>query len=396
LSKPSAPRLGCLIALFCALGPSPAAAVQLGSPDQILSLELHAFGSQGFMVSTANNYLAKTTQGNFEFTELGVNFTKPLTQKLRMGFQLFTRKLGAIGNFDIKLDWFYIDYRVRDWFGLRIGRTKLPFGLYNDSSDADSARVPVLLPQSIYPTQSRDYLLAQTGAELYGYVRLGRGGALDYRVYGGTIFLDVPVQAASPVQIVDLRVPFLVGGRLMWETPLDGLRLGASAQYLRLDTNLIVNPAAGLGPGGPLHLVAPIAMWIASIEYAAHNFLVAAEYSRWHTEANSSNEMIVPSGTTVSERTYVMASYRVNRWFQPGAYYSFLVPDVTKRRGRENLQHDIAATLRFDINPYWLIKLEGHFMAGTAYLNPTLNDGVPLALLDRYWGFILLKTTAYF
>ena len=57
------------------------------------------------------------------------------------------------------------DYRFKDWLGIRAGRVKIPFGLYNDSSDVDSARVPILLPQSLYPTLNRDFLLAQTGGQ---------------------------------------------------------------------------------------------------------------------------------------------------------------------------------------------------------------------------------------
>ena len=98
-----------------------------------------------------------------------------------MGVQIFARDLGPIGDYGVKADWFYLDYRWRDWLGVRAGRNKIPFGLYNDASDADSARVPVLLPQSVYPTRNRDFLLAQTGVEVYGYLGLGPGGALDYR-----------------------------------------------------------------------------------------------------------------------------------------------------------------------------------------------------------------------
>ena len=50
---------------------------------------------------------------------------------------------------------------------------RLPFGLYNDINDIDAARVPILLPQSIYPATSRDYLLAQTGFLLIRAYSLG-------------------------------------------------------------------------------------------------------------------------------------------------------------------------------------------------------------------------------
>ena len=37
--------------------------------------------------------------------DVGINLTVPLTNKLRMGMQLFSRKLGNVGNFEIKADW---------------------------------------------------------------------------------------------------------------------------------------------------------------------------------------------------------------------------------------------------------------------------------------------------
>jgi hypothetical protein len=60
------------------------------------------------------------------------------------------------------------------------------------------------------------------------------------------------------------------------------------------------------------------------------------------------------------------------------------------------MQHDVAATLRFDITENWLLKLEGHYMSGTAAVSPALNDNTPLNLLERNWVVFLAKTTAYF
>jgi hypothetical protein len=56
----------------------------------------------------------------------------------------------------------------------------------------------------------------------------------------------------------------------------------------------------------------------------------------------------------------------------------------------------VAATLRFDINSHWLVKLEVHYMRGTAALSSPLNDGRRLVDLTRTWGLFLVKTTAYF
>lgn len=366
-------------------------------------IAVHGFVSQGYVKSLRNAYLANSDgAGSFEFTEAGINFTKGLSEKLRVGTQLFTRDLGPLGNYEAKFDWFYLDYRFWDWLGLRVGRTKLPFGLYNETSDVDAARVPILLPQSVYPVQSRDYLLAQTGAELYGYVPVGQAGALEYRLYGGTIYLD----PGSSDRVMDFSVPYLMGGRLMWLTPLEGLQVGGSLQALRLDAtfSLDAETIAGLeaqggeAPAnfdGVVDVEIPAMLWVASAEYAYQGFLAAAEYSRWHVGFESSVPSLVRENDTTSERMYALLSYQVTDWFTPGLYYSVLFPDVRRRTGRDAYQHDVAATLRYDLHEHWLLKLEGHYMRGTAALSASLNDAPPSRLVPD-WGVFLAKTTAYF
>src|SRR5207249_3602400 len=129
-----------------------------------------------------------------------------------------------------------------------------------------TARVPILLPQSVYPVQNRDVLLAQTGGELYGYLPLAEMGALEYRAYAGTIFLEVTTPSSGPFTIEGLGVPYLVGGRLMWETPVQGLRLGGSVQGLELNAKL------GFGATDVM-VKLPVVLWVASAEYVVGDFL---------------------------------------------------------------------------------------------------------------------------
>lgn len=374
-----------------------AAAELVEIPGATSAIEVHGFVSQGAIKTTANNFLAKSERGSVDFTEVGLNFTSQLTDRLRVGVQLFSRHLGSVGNYNIKADWFYLDYRWRDWLGLRAGRVKLPFGLYNDTSDIDSARVPVLLPQAVYPMSNRDFLLAQTGFELYGYVNLHGAGALDYRLYGGTIFLDLPAQPPAVIRFTSLEAPYVVGGRLMWELPVEGLRIGGSVQALRLDLNL----TAMLGMPPMTMTVTdtakvPALLWISSVEYVGPNLLLAAEYSHWRVELESATQIVGPNALSVSERLYGMGSYRVRNWLQPGVYYSLLTQHIEVRSGVAATQHDAAATLRFDVNAHWMVKLEGHLMYGTAGLDGPLNNTTDKATLQRTWGLFLLKTTAYF
>jgi hypothetical protein len=365
-------------------------------------VDIHGFVSQGFIKSTDHNYLGKSERGSFEFTEVGINVTKEVARDLRVGIQMFARDLGPIGNLKPQFDWFYLDYRFFDWLGIRAGRTKLPFGLFNEVNDIDSARVPILLPQSLYPIQSRDFLLAQNGIELYGNAPLGAAGSLEYRAYGGTIFLDTSTQ---PV-ILSLDIPYVIGGRLMWSTPLRGLDIGGSIQALRLDVEYLFSPqqlAAGQAQGtlplnfnGYLKTRMPVVLWVGSALYQSGELLLAAEYGRWHANIKSSSPAVVPNQTE-SERLYGMASYRLSDWLWPGAYYSLMFPDILRsRKDRANQQHDLAATVRFDVTENWLVKLEGHYMWGTAGLSSAENGGISQAHLDRAWGVFLAKTTAYF
>jgi hypothetical protein len=390
------------VAIALVLATTHVAADDLDEPA-VPTIDVHGFVSQGYLQTSSNDYLTQdSTRGSFEFTEVGLNFTSQLTDELRVGVQLFARDLGDLGNYEPQFDWYYLDYRFRDWFGIRAGRTKIPFGLYNETSDIDAARVPVLLPQSVYPIQNRDYLLAQTGGEVYGTLRLGGAGDVEYRAYGGTIH----VESDSSDEIRNVTVPYVYGGRLMWLTPVQGLQMGGSAQRLRLDFDF-VPPEESLAPLEAAGLLPPDfsgsvfarirgLLWVASLEYQVADFLFATEYSRWHLELDSSLPVLVPHTKAINERYYAMASYRVTPWFSPGVYYSLMFPDADVRSGRAAYQHDLAITFRYDLNAHWLVKLEGHYMHGTAALSPAENAGQPIDTLSKDWGLLLVKTTAYF
>lgn len=386
-------RFGAVLLAWVALSGNASAQDQgeiLGAEDEPAEgdlLTFHGFVSQGFLWSTANNYLAQTDRGSFEFFEAALNLSRPFTNRLRMAAQLFTRDLGPLGDYRIAFDWAFLDYRHDDWLGLRAGRYKIPFGLYNEFSDYDPGRLQILLPQSIYPITFREFLLAATGAELYGYLLLGSAGALEYHLYGGTIFIE-PREIGVPLES-RLDVPYTLGGRVLWETPAEGLTLGASLLGVRLDANIEL-------AGTPVGIRVPAVLWVASAEYVRHRLVVAAEYSRWQLDLQSTDETVVPSALTVSERFYLLSAYRISDLLQAGLYYSGLFPDVSDRSGRESYQHDLAATVRFDLTPNWLLKIEGHFLRGTAALSPALNDGIPRSDLTMNWGLLLAKTTVFF
>jgi hypothetical protein len=386
----TAQRAGVVVAMALVLGAGAARAETNDVEGGLLGIDIHAFASQGFLVTTGNEYLVEDSKrGSFQFSELGVNIGKEFTPNLRFGAQFFARNFGAAGNYVPQVDWFLLDYRWRDWLGLRVGRLKIPHGLYNEVNDVDSGRVPVLLPQGVYPLQARSFLFAQTGAELYGYLSSRALGGLEYRLFGGTIFVDpaLVVPVGSTVQL-KFNVPYAFGARLLWDTRVTGLRAGASFLNLRLDT------VAFLPMGMTATIQNNTTFGVASLEWALRALTLTAEYSRGH----SKQESVVPTANlnVTSESGYVMAALVATPRLQTAVYYGLGFPDVQHRVGLANQQHDLAGTLRFDLNRYWLVKLEGHYMVGTAGLNNPLRLGPPPANPANHWAVFLLKTTVYF
>lgn len=121
---------------------------------------------------------------------MGLTITSQITPKFRVGFQLLSRDFGDQDNNKTQLDWAFADYRFKDYLGVRFGKVKLPFGLYNEGRDTDILRPMVFLPQSIYDEQYRPYFLAYQGTGLYGNISNDKFGSFDYHVYTGGMNLN--------------------------------------------------------------------------------------------------------------------------------------------------------------------------------------------------------------
>jgi hypothetical protein len=167
-------------------------------------------------------------------------------------------------------------------------------------------------------------------------------------------------------------------------------------QHIGLDARYVPEAAAGQPPPRAIRTDVAALLWVASLEYLTGDLQLAAEYGRWHIDVENDGR---ETPTPVSERGYVLGAYRVATWLQPGLYISWLDTDVdglTPDAGREERQLDLAATLRFDVNANWIVKLEGHQLFGTAALDPGVNDDTPRERLPSSWSAFLVKTTAYF
>jgi len=405
-------RLGATVAALLVGSTALGHAQPAADPPRDSTLQLHGFVSEGGFVSTSNDYIGASSRGSLEMFEAGFNASTEVADRLRVGLQFFARDEGQFRDLPPRLDWAYLDYHWKPWLGIRAGVIKMPFGLYNEYSDIDSARTSILLPQSVYQLRNRSALLAQTGFSLYGERELGEGaGSLEYQAWLGTLNIPQYALELQGATLDEIDTKYVTGAQLFWHTPLDGLRVGGTYLRTSIDFKLTLSPDTiaqlimqGLLPPGFMgELVIsqrPDQLVIGSAEYTNDDWLFAAEYSRWYTHTETSVSGLIPSSDAVTERFYGLASHRLCRLWEVGAYYSVLYADADDRHGHNKMkfaqtfeawQRDAAATLRYDVNDHWLWKLEGHFIDGAGDLDLTRNPHP-----DRYWGLFLLKTTVTF
>jgi hypothetical protein len=347
------------------------------------TIQIHGFVSQGFVYTNDNNWLTmNTSQGSAAFTDMGLNASTQLTDKFRVGVQVYDRNLGQLGQYHPSLDWAVIDYHFKSWLGFRGGKVKTTHGLYNDTQDLDFIRPFALLPQSVYPTDLRDATIAHVGGDIYGSVSLiHRLGGLSYTVYAGhrsdSIYSGYPFYLSSFGSQIKSFGGLQYGADLRWNTPLKGLLIGAS----RLDEDitghgLALNPfnlSAGLVP----YSEASKADWANQFygEYTMGRLHIASEYRRyWRNQ-----ELF--SGTSESladvRGWYVSGAYRISKRFQIGSYYSrytitnvvagalaAFYPPATDTSLPANHDYDKVITGRVDLKRFWNVKIEGHFMDG--------------------------------
>ncbi len=397
------------------------------SAQQIDDVKIHGFISQGYIKTTDNNYLADTENGSFEFNELGINFGTAISPRLRMGMQFFAQDIGDIGNDKITLDWAYADYYFNSYLGIRVGKIKISYGFLNEIRDFDMLRTFIFLPTSMYSLIIRDTMVAVKGSGAYGDIPLGNIGDLKYQLIGGVFEMD-PEGGTSKIaendnnRVLETKIKYACSGSLEWHPPITGLRLEISSYLTRSTfiTELIFDQFVEVSDGFSMqvanagdHVVLDYQamMFTAiSLEYIWNDLKIRAEYgqigqnSTIETDSTVinpfTNQMI---GLTKIDLVYKSIgyhgsiSYRFSRLVELGTYYSESYANTDTPDNPRKYLKDFCFTVRMDVNPHWIVKLEGHSMNGTLYLfdNDNLDSQGVVDLKDN-WLLFAAKISFHF
>ena len=384
------------------------------------TVQVHGFASQGYVYTAGNNWLTMHSDGDGSpgYTDFGLNMSVPLTDRLRVGAQVYDRNLGQLGQYHPSLDWAVADFRLKSWLGIRAGKVKTTIGLFNDTEDQDFLRVFALLPQSVYPTDLRESTIAHVGGDVYGAVsplhRLGEffytayTGHRDDGKYSGSTFLTVQygIRGAS-------FKSWQAGADLRWQTPVKGLLVGASRlNEISTDKGTVSNP---LEMGQYVGYRADSKSdWQNQFygEYVRGKLRIDSEFYHTRLQLDDKVEGVLAAVTDSDVISwYASGTYRLAKRLAVGSYYShftikslgsgplaILFPSGTDTSLPANHVYDKVISGRIDLTKFWNVKLEGHFIDGygsglsTDGFYPQVNPGG----FKHTTNALVIRTSVYF
>ncbi|MDQ3267479.1 MAG: OprO/OprP family phosphate-selective porin [Pseudomonadota bacterium] len=367
-------------------------------------LQLHGFLTQGMVTTSDNNFLGQSNKKvSTDFREIGVNASLRATADVQLSAGLLSHKAGGTDNGEIRLDYGLVDWTVssneQGRGGIRLGRVKNAYGLYNKTRDVAFTRPSILLPQSIYFERTRNLTVSADGAEIY-LDRYGESGSLFV-----TFALGQPQigSEASKVALAGLKPNGRFESKLMpilqviYEGDGGKYRLGFTA--VQLDARY--NPGVmDVVQAGQIKFTPKIF----SAQYNAERWSLTSEYALRPALIRGFGPNS-PDTFNDGQSYYVQGSYRLAPKWEALLRYDVTYIDradrdgkvfaaATHRPGFTRFSKDWTTGIRFDLTPEFMLRAEYHRVDGTGYL-PAQDNPNPLAL-ERRWDILMLLASFRF
>ncbi len=370
-----------------------------GAMESFDDFQIHGFLSQGYLLTSENKLFGSSdTGGSFDYTEAGLNTSWTPNSDLRLAAQILFRRAGSGHEHDVELDFGILDYSFLSTatyrLGMRLGRFKVPYGFYNDTRDVIFTRPTILLPQSIYPDQTRDLSISADGGLIYGDYRDAWGNlALEFGVgipRGETLDSELAVLGGDYPGKTHSKLSYV--GRLGYELWDGKLRMAISSARVdtRYDPEFFSsdNLLAGKDIFKPL---------VFSMQYNQEKLSLTTEYAIRSVKDTDFGEKFDKDIT--GESYYLQAEYRFADDWVAIIRYDTLYNDRNDRNGNKfqtvtgypahiQFAKDWTFGLRYYVNPSFLIATEYHYINGTAWL--PLQDNPDSRDLDQRWHLFAL------
>lgn len=366
--------------------------------DSAPRVRVQGFAAQALIGTSHNNFFGDSQdEASSEFTEAGLHATWQVRDRLLAAGQLLYRRAGESDDDGLRLDYAHLDWRFHQsdshQIGARLGKVKIPYGLYNETRDVPFTRPGILLPQSVYFDNSRSLVLAAPGVFLYG------GGVHDRGASEWSVGAIRPDFDSASVEYnflgndlpgkLDGRHAF--GARFRWDSPGD-----TTLALTYADAQADYAPGA-LDPFGAGTV--DFRNLMLSVQQRFDTLTLTAEYGRPKIRLAGFGPAL-PDRVSQAETFYAQGEWR----FAPD--WELLVRHDVFYRSREdrnghafaaatglpahgNYAHDTTLGLRWDATPSVMLRGEYHRVNGTAWLPGP--DNPDFFARTRDWDMWLLQ-----
>lgn len=377
----------CITCYLCAL-PTLSTHAEAFAND---AFQIHGFAMQAGIYTSDNSFGGDSDdEVSTDYNEAGLNVSAEFFQRLRVSAQIVARNAGDYDTGDVRTDYAQIDFAAissaSDKAGIRLGRVKNAYGLFNDTRDVAHTRPSIYLPPVIYWEQLRDIMLYRDGGAIY-WDNSGDYGTFSFdggfgkpkiteRMATETLFFEV--------DHIDADNPRVIVARLLWEDAGGNLRLALST--LRAESAVDVGFEADF----------KARLYLASLQYSAEKWQLTSEAAFFNYDLSLSNPFLSP----LSRNTYGDAIYVQYAWFFTPEWQLYARYDVGyfDRHDRDGdsfeplmpadaaYSRDAGIGTRWDIDDNWMVSVEAHYIEGM--LSLSIVDNLNLRAGTPYWTLV--------
>lgn len=382
-------RLATVITIACCASSLPALAND--------AFHVHGFATQAAIYTSDNSFGGASDDSvSTDYNEAGLNVSFEFFQRLRLSAQVVTRNAGDYDTGELRTDYAQIDFAAisstSNKAGIRIGRVKNAYGLFNDTRDVAHTRPSIYLPPVIYWEQLRDIMLYRDGGAFY-WDHSGDYGTLsiDAGIGEPKITTRMATEALFlPVEHIDADDPRVAVGRVLWEDAGGNLRLALSTLHAKSGIDVSVGSLFDFEADFSARL------YLASLQYSTEQWQLTSELAFFEYDVS----LVNPALSSLSRKTYGDALYVQYAWFFTPAWQVYARYDVGyfDRHDRDGdsfepsmpadaaYSRDAGVGARWDIDDKWMVSVEAHYIEGMLSLsivdNPNLREGNP------YWTLV--------
>jgi hypothetical protein len=376
------------------------------------------FANQRLTSTTGNNNFFGDTHGKLsaDYSELGAGVSWRPTPKWQLSGQGIFRRGGESEKDRLEPDYYYAAYTPLEseagHLTLKLGKIKVPYGLYNDMRDTPMTRPGILAPQSIYVDSLRQLNQAAPGVHVEAERTLGDNA------------LTLRLSQIKPNVSGDNTYWAFLGDRNTFKGGLYSHSDEAFAGQLAFDhdggrVRALISHAQGIAryrPGNPDNWTdgrLDFGFTALSLQWNGEQVSLSAERARNDFRGRFNSSIAAPlnqDNHAAGHSWYLQAQWRfAPRWESLLRYDVNQMDDgdpdgsqfqaATGQAAWLRYAKDWTVGLRYRLDRQWLLAAELHHVNGINWLPPAdnLSNGQwnPANTSPR-WNLFLLQATYQF